>query len=387
VRTLRRVLFWVHLSAGLSAGVVIVAMSATGALLAFKPQILNVVERSVRTVTAPVGQPRIGVEAMLSAVRAAQPEAAPVSVTIDADRSASAAVALGRDSTQYVDPYTGRVLGAGSIRARAVFRALEDWHRWLGASAANRTSMRAVTGACNLAFLALAVSGLYLWWPRTWTPSHTRAMLMFRRSAAGRARDFNWHNVIGFWCAPVLIVLTLTGVVMSYPWANNLLFRLAGSPPPAAAARTTAAAGTSANADRTELEPTHSLDQLWWRAEQQLPEWRSITMRLPDRRDGAVSFSITNARHWNAFARSQLTLAASGEVQRWAPYESIELGAKLRGWGRFAHTGELGGLAGQTVAAIACVGAVVLAYTGFALAVRRLVRWRTVKFSVRRKAA
>jgi uncharacterized iron-regulated membrane protein len=56
-----------------------------------------------------------------------------------------------------------------------VFRALEDWHRWLGASAANRTSTRAVTGACNLAFLALAVSGLYLWWPRTWTPSHTRA--------------------------------------------------------------------------------------------------------------------------------------------------------------------------------------------------------------------
>ncbi len=39
----------------------------------------------------------------------------------------------------------------------------------------------------------------------------------------GKARDWNWHNVIGFWSSAVLIVLTLTAAVMSYPWANDLL--------------------------------------------------------------------------------------------------------------------------------------------------------------------
>jgi uncharacterized iron-regulated membrane protein len=39
---------------------------------------------------------------------------------------------------------------------------------------------------------------------------------LFRPGLAGRARDFNWHNVIGIWCAPVLLVLTLTGAIMSY---------------------------------------------------------------------------------------------------------------------------------------------------------------------------
>ena len=48
--------------------------------------------------------------------------------------------------------------------------------------------------------------------------------MWFRGGLAGRARDWNWHNVIGFWCATPLFLIVLTGVVMSYPWANDLLW-------------------------------------------------------------------------------------------------------------------------------------------------------------------
>jgi hypothetical protein len=45
--------------------------------------------------------------------------------------------------------------------------------------------------------------------------------------------------------------------------------------------------------------------------------WGSIAMRLPNRRGAPVSFTISAATDWNAFARSQLTLdSASGEVVR-----------------------------------------------------------------------
>jgi uncharacterized iron-regulated membrane protein len=37
---------------------------------------------------------------------------------------------------------------------------------------------------------------------------------MSKRGLKGKARDFNWHNVIGVWCLPVLIVLTTTGMVI-----------------------------------------------------------------------------------------------------------------------------------------------------------------------------
>jgi len=39
---------------------------------------------------------------------------------------------------------------------------------------------------------------------------------------------------------------------------------------------------------------------------------------------------------------------------------------------RFGHTGEVFGLAGQTVAGLASLGALVLGYTGLSLAIRRL---------------
>ena len=370
MKTLRTVLFWVHLSAGVVAGVVILIMSMTGALLAFKPQIQRFVDRDVRIVQPPAeGAARLGVQAMAASVRLVKPEGQLQSIALEGDPTSSAAVSLGGEATVYVDPYTARVLGEGSKPLQASFRALTDWHRWLGGTAENRATGKALTGASNLAFLMLAISGIYLWWPRKWLPQHVKAILMFRRQATGRARDFNWHNVIGFWCAPVLIVLTASGAVISYPWASNLVYRLSGSPLPQAAGgaggagraggpgragETGRAGGSNADAIPSVSLPDN-LDQLWARAEQQVPRWRSMTMRLPNRAGAPVAFTITDATQWNAFARSQLTLdSTSAEIIRWEPYENYTLGQKVRGWLRFAHTGELFGIAGQTVAGLAC---------------------------------
>ena len=94
-----------------------------------------------------------------------------------------------------------------------------DWHRALGFSGENRAIGRAITGACNAAFLFLALSGLYLWWPRRWTGARLRKSIWFRRGLSCRARDFNWHNVTGFWSLPVIVVLTASGMMISYGWA------------------------------------------------------------------------------------------------------------------------------------------------------------------------
>ena len=374
MKSFRTAVFWLHLTTGVTAGLVILVMSATGALLAFKPQILNRIERDVRVVERP-GSTRLRPSQILDAARAVRPDAPPASLALDRDPSVSAAVSFGRDRTLYVNPYTGAVLGEGSSSAQQFFRSVEDWHRWLGASVDNRVTARAVTGAANVLFLGLAMSGLFLWWPHAWLPQHVKAILVFKRTSIGRARDFNWHNVIGFWCAPILIVLTATGVVMSYPWANRLLYQMAGSPLSAADARAPRGGGGE-RAVRAAPLPGN-LDRLWARAEQQLPTWRTMTMRVPERRGAPVTFTMSDAQNSNAFARSQLTLnAETAEVARWEPYAETSRGQKWRGWVRFGHTGELGGVAGQSLAAVACLGGVLLVWTGFSLAFRRLIGWR-----------
>jgi uncharacterized iron-regulated membrane protein len=89
--------------------------------------------------------------------------------------------------TLLIDPYTGSLLGDGSNGVRAVFRVIEGGHRWLGLGASvYRAAGRAVTGVCNLAFLFLILSGLYLWWPRRWTPRPLKSVALFNRRLHGK---------------------------------------------------------------------------------------------------------------------------------------------------------------------------------------------------------
>jgi uncharacterized iron-regulated membrane protein len=44
--------------------------------------------------------------------------------------------------------------------------------------------------------------------------------MLFDGRLRGRARDFNWHNVIGIWCARVLLVVILTGLVIYHRWVE-----------------------------------------------------------------------------------------------------------------------------------------------------------------------
>ena len=278
--SIRTVIFWLHLVVGVVAGAVILVMSATGTLLMFERQITEWADRASWEKSPSPPAPaaaRMPLEALVAGVRAARPGIPPTSVTMQADPTAPVAVSLGRERTLYVNPYTGQLLGEGSPKVRAFFRGVTSWHRWLGAGEERRDLARKITGACNLGFLILVVSGLYLWLPRKWTRRQVRNVAWFRRGLNGKARDFNWHNVIGLWMWVPLFLVVLTGVVMSYPWANNLLFRLAGDKPPERSPE-----GPRERQGRGERGggevSLDGLDPLWARAERQVPGWRSISL-------------------------------------------------------------------------------------------------------------
>lgn len=366
--------FWGHLAAGCLAGLVILVMSATGAVLAFQPQLLERLERDQRYVSVPSDAVRLGPSALLRQAAAARPRDAAVSITMASDPSRSVTISFGPRATVFVDPYSGRVLGSGAPRVRALFQSMTEWHRWLGATGDGKPVGKALTGAANLAFLVLAISGLFLWWPRRLSRQTLRTVAVPHLRAHGRLRDYNWHHVTGFWLAPVLIVLTVTGAVMSYAWAGTLVYRLTGSPVPAQAGGASSARMEGHEASRGAIPD--QLDRLWADAAVRLPTWETMTLRMPGRAGAPLVFTMTDGAQWNRFARTQLIMdGATGAVVRWEPYADASTGQKLRGWMRFAHTGELGGLAGQMLAALGCLAGVVLVWTGMALAWRRCAVW------------
>jgi uncharacterized iron-regulated membrane protein len=301
----------------------------------------------------------------------------PTGVTIYSEPGAPAAVAFPGGRTLFVNPYTGDVFGEGSTRARAFFRTVTDWHRWLGASGESRAAGRAVTGASNLLFLFIVSSGFYLWWPRKWTRGSVRAVTWFRRGQNGKARDFNWHNVIGFWSALPLFVVVLSGVVISYTWASNLVYRVAGEEPPAQQQRPAPTGGAGQPQQTGAPALLEGLDALMSKAERQVEGWRSITLQVPAKPDAPVTFAIDRGNGGQPHLRGTLALdRATGEVARWEPASNNTAGRRLRSWLRFAHTGEVYGLVGQTIAGVVSLGGAFLVYTGLSLAWRRLYAWR-----------
>lgn len=375
MKLLQKILFWSHLIAGVVGGAVIFLMSATGVVLMYEHQMVEYAERDLREVAPPAAAAKLSLDEIVAKARAQNPESRPTGIVLRNEPTASVAVSFGRDGAVYVNPYTGAFLGRES-KLHDWFHAVIDWHRWLGREGESRVTARAVTGACNLAFFWLATTGVYLWWPHTWQWRGLKSSVLFNPRLRGKARDWNWHNVIGFWSSGVLVVLTLTAAVMSYPWANDLLYTLTGSELPPRAQDS--GPGAQAQQRRGEGEarernPRAKFNAFYARAEQLAPGWVMMMLRLPPRGDGPVAVLIQERSAPHMFARSQLTLNRStAEVVKWEPYAAAGRGRKLRVWVRGLHTGEAFGLAGQTVAGLASLGGCFLVRTGVAMAWRRL---------------
>jgi uncharacterized iron-regulated membrane protein len=283
------------------------------------------------------------------------------------------------------------VLGEGATELDAFFGAVTGWHRWFNASNENRAPWRAITGASNLAFLFLILSGVYLWLPRVYKWAMFRARLLFSASAlsSGPARDFNWHHVLGIWTAVPLAVVVATATVFYYSWANALVYRVFGEEPPqSGGARAPAAAaqsaapqeirsgytiGAAAAAD-TAASVARDLDALFDVAAGQLEDWRAITIQLPRPGDATVQFTIDQGNGGQPQLRHTLTLdAGTAAVASWQPFQSQTPGRQARSWVRFLHTGEALGIAGQTIAGLVSLTSTVMVWTGLALAYRRLI--------------
>lgn len=411
---LRTLIFWPHLAAGVIAGVVILLMCVTGALLTYERQLIAWSDSHVRSAPPSPDAARLPVQTLLARVRSSHPDLAPTAITIRSAADAPVALAVPQ-RTVYVDAYSGAVIGEGTQSVRRVMAQLRAWHRWIGVSGDGRPVTRAITGWSNVLFLFIVASGFYLWFPRAWTWAQVRAVVLFNPRARAKARDFNWHNVIGSWSAVPLFIVVISAVPISFSWGNAFVYRLVGEevPRPAGAGREGGPAGRAGGpggraggpglaggpgaaiarapqptaapgqpAPREAREPRRpvsleGLDALWTRAEDRVADWRSINMRMPTTPDAPVVFLIDRGDGGQPHLRSTLTLErATGQAASYEAFSDLSLGRRIRNVMRFAHTGEVLGIAGQTIAGLVTAGGAVLVWTGIALAWRRFRAWR-----------
>jgi uncharacterized iron-regulated membrane protein len=369
---IRKTFFWLHLTAGVLAGVVILLMSATGVLLAFEKQIVAYAERDLRASAADAARAPLPLSQLVTAASAAMPDGKPSNVIVRSDRFAPVAIAFGREHTLFVNPYTGAVLGEGAQGLRGFFEMNENLHRWLAMKGDGRDRGKAITGASNLAFLFIVLSGLVLWFPRRFTRKSFRNAAFFRGGLRGRARDFSWHHVFGIWAFVPLVLIVFSASVISYPWMTKLVYRAFGSKPPEQQQQQQGGGGRGkldlALVDR--LAATARTE-----AARVTPAWKSMSLRLPISTKAPVSIALDEGNGTRPDKRSQLMIdAKTAQVVEHKTYAQQNAGQKARGWLRWIHTGEAAGLLGQFIAMLASAAAMMLVWTGIALALRRFAR-------------
>ncbi len=372
----RRTLFWAHLSCGVAAGILILFMSVTGVLLAYERQIVEARAES-NHLSLPSDAARLSADELVEKARAAAPQGSQLSLVFDIDPAVPVTVTAGRQQI-LLHPQTGDVLPDAAAGTRDFFRTITTWHRWLGGDS---NSTRAnLMDLANLLFMFIIVSGIYLWLPAVWRWSAFRAgMIFWPKYVNSKARDFNWHHVFSFWMFIPLFLIAMSGVVMSYPWANSLLFSAYGETPPQRQGPPGGAGPGAGGAPAAEVPAQHaSAQQLLDVARATFVDWQRITIPASARGE-RIDLTAELKSDELRIPRQTLTLSAlDASVIKLAPPvpgpgSTQSPGQKARAWIRFVHTGEQYGVIGQTLAGLASLAACFLVYTGLALAWRRLI--------------
>lgn len=369
---IRTVLFWLHLACGLVAGIVILMMSVTGVILTYERQMQVWEDRSY------YAEPELG-QQQLSADQLIEASSSivgfePSSLMLSSDPTAPAVLRQGNSQTHILNPYTGRVYAPHSDSLSRFFAAMHDWHRWLNINGDGRNTARDITGAANIMFLFLLVSGIYLWLPRSFSRATLRVRTLFNSEHRnGQARDFNWHHVYGFWAALPLLIVIFTAISFHFNWAINPIYQLAGEERP-----------VILPPNNETLEPAQTnrvpYESLFALAKTYSEDWRTITLTISASGSNAARLVIDEGDGGQPQKRYTLTVeATNGDVITWKPFTNETTGTQARLWMRYLHTGEALGIVGQTIAGLASFAGIIMVWTGFALALRRLQRWLTRK--------
>jgi len=269
------------------------------------------------------------------------------------------------DGTVFLDPASGREQGRRGDDEGIVALV----YKLHSALMLERTG-KAVLAWTALAYLVLTVSGLIVWWPRRWPPS---LRIAFDKGAL-RAW-FDLHRNGGAILALLLAVCMASGAYLAWRPMGGWITLASGQVPVVAPKLPEQPAGAI---------QVRSLDELAAAARKAFPDGAIGYLLYTPRTDRplAIRMRVPDDPHPNG--RSTVWLdPRDGKVlaaQRW---NQLDPGARINSVLYPLHTGELGGVAGETIVALLGLGLGVLGISGLWLWWRR----RTLKAQTKKAQA
>ena len=359
----RKVLFQLHWIFGITVGIVLAIVGATGALLSFEQQIVASLARDSRQVEAN-GRTLLAPAELLTRIAANEPDKRIAGLNIAREPGATVRVTFAPREQRYVDPYTGALLPAASSGAETFFRNVRQLHRWLMlGDLGDRDIGRQIVGASTLLLIFMALTGLYLRWPRGRAARRLRTWFVPDFRLKGRAFLWNLHSVIGTWVLPVYLVIALTGLQWSYEWYRDGLYSIAGVERPAG--------GEGGPREARGKADIPSFTRAWETFSREVPGFTAVNVNLAAAPDRPLEFRYLDAQPSHERAFNTLAIDKEGQVSKSERYQDKKLAARLVSSIFPLHSGSYFGLVGVIIFLIASLMMPLFTVTGWLMYLRR----------------
>ncbi|HKO79577.1 MAG TPA: PepSY-associated TM helix domain-containing protein, partial [Chitinophagaceae bacterium] len=216
--TIRKFIGKIHLWLGLSSGLVVLLLGITGCILAFEIEIRSLTEsfRKIKTedkAYLPPSSIKIIAEKNLISKKA---------LGVEYPGKGKAAVAAYYDETNYelvfINPYSGEVLKHKNM-PDDFFRIILDGHFYLWLP---HHIGQPIAASATLIFLMMMITGLILWWPKSNAARKQRFSIKW--TAKWRRKNYDLHNVLGFYMTWIAIFTAVTGLVFGFQWFAKSLY-------------------------------------------------------------------------------------------------------------------------------------------------------------------
>lgn len=358
---MKRIFKQLHLWLSLPAGLLLVVLCLTGAVLVFQSDIQQWLSRQARSVTVPPGARPLPLDTLVAVsqreAQAAGKSVSGLTVYADANRAWDVSVAGRKGPFLTIDPYTARVTGRGTP-GEDFFGAVRGLHRWLLLD--NRAVGRCVMGISTLSLLVILVSGLAVSLPRSW-----RQWREFLTLRCGRKAFLFWftsHRALGWYALLFLFLMAATGPMWSFPWYRDGVARVFGVYEPRKD-------GVKKERKGREAPPAPAPPVATWsvaleNVRRAAPDYTSVRLR-------AGEATVRSPRDVHQQASDTYRFDRRGRITEIQRYADLPASRKVMHYAKLFHFGTWGGWMTKVLYFLACLAGVHLTLSGYWLYIYR----------------
>ncbi|QEC45821.1 putative iron-regulated membrane protein [Pseudobacter ginsenosidimutans] len=347
-----------HLYLGIIAGAILVVVGLTGSILVFQDEIDIALNKDL--FESMKGQKRYSIEEVVPVVQQKYPTKEFDYVMYADVKNPNATYRFFNFHTEeefFINPYTAELSGKRLVNSSFI-RIVMNIHRTLLVPVAGRY----IVGFATLCMLILTISGLRLWVPQQYKKwKQWKAVLTVNFRASFKRQNYDWHNVIGFYTAPIVILLSITGIAITFSTLFiGSLFMITGQSPQSVASI------FGQKSVVVEGAKTLTLAEVSAIAHQQMPTAVLIGAAIPDEKDGVYRLDMKSPGASKEGNRVMMMVDQySGKITLNSETDFPNIGNSYLSWLTPLHYGTFGGMPTRILALIGGLVPLLLFITGF----------------------